>query len=160
MEEKTMVETRAVLTAAMKEAMKAHEDTKLQTVRMALAKIKEQDIEARAQGNPNGIAEGQVLSLIQGMVKQRQDSARLYREGGRPELADKEDEEIGTLETFLPAQLSEEETAGVIVQLISLVGATEPRDMGKVMAELKTKYAGQLDMAKAGALVKKALSGS
>lgn len=154
-----MSEIRAALMASMKEAMKAHEDVRLQTIRMALAKIKEQDIEARAKGNQDGIADGDILSLLQGMVKQRQESAKMYREGNRLDLAVKEDEEIKIIETFLPAQMSDEEVEGVVATLISSVGAAGIKDMGKVMAELKAKYAGQLDMAKAGAVVKQKLAG-
>lgn len=154
-----MSEIRTALSNAMKDAMKAHEELKLQTVRMVMAKIKEQDIEARAKGNMDGIAEGDILSLMQGMIKQRQESAKMYREGNRLELAAKEDEEIKIIEAFLPAQMSDEEVAGVVATLISSVGAAGIKDMGKVMAELKAKYAGQLDMAKAGAVVKQKLAG-
>lgn len=154
-----MSEIRTALSNAMKDAMKAHEELKLQTVRMVMAKIKEQDIEARAKGNMDGIAEGDILSLMQGMIKQRQESAKMYREGNRLELAVKEDEEIKIIEAFLPAQMSDEEVAGVVATLISSVGAAGIKDMGKVMAELKAKYAGQLDMAKAGAVVKQKLAG-
>jgi uncharacterized protein YqeY len=154
-----MSEIRTALSNAMKDAMRAHEELKLQTVRMIMAKIKEQDIEARAKGNMDGIAEGDILSLMQGMIKQRQESAKMYREGNRLELAAKEDEEIKIIETFLPAQMSDEEVAGVVATLISSVGAAGIKDMGKVMAELKAKYAGQLDMAKAGAVVKQKLAG-
>ncbi|MBL8638314.1 MAG: GatB/YqeY domain-containing protein [Alphaproteobacteria bacterium] len=154
-----MSEIRTALSNAMKDAMKAHEELKLQTVRMVMAKIKEQDIEARAKGNMDGIAEGDILSLMQGMIKQRQESAKMYREGNRLELAVKEDEEIKIIEAFLPTQMSDEEVAGVVATLISSVGAAGIKDMGKVMAELKAKYAGQLDMAKAGAVVKQKLAG-
>lgn len=154
-----MSEIRTALSNAMKDAMRAHEELKLQTVRMIMAKIKEQDIEARAKGNMDGIAEGDILSLMQGMIKQRQESAKMYREGNRLELAAKEDEEIKIIEAFLPAQMSDEEVAGVVATLISSVGAAGIKDMGKVMAELKAKYAGQLDMAKAGAVVKQKLAG-
>lgn len=154
-----MSEIRTALSNAMKDAMRAHEELKLQTVRMVMAKIKEQDIEARAKGNMDGIAEGDVLSLMQGMIKQRQESAKMYREGNRLELAVKEDEEIKIIEAFLPAQMSDEEVAGVVATLISSVGASGIKDMGKVMAELRAKYAGQLDMAKAGAVVKQKLAG-
>lgn len=154
-----MSEIRTALSNAMKDAMRAHEELKLQTVRMVMAKIKEQDIEARAKGNMDGIAEGDILSLMQGMIKQRQESAKMYREGNRLELAVKEDEEIKIIEAFLPTQMSDEEVAGVVATLISSVGAAGIKDMGKVMAELKAKYAGQLDMAKAGAVVKQKLAG-
>ena len=154
-----MSEIRTALSNAMKDAMRAHEELKLQTVRMVMAKIKEQDIEARAKGNMDGIAEGDVLSLMQGMIKQRQESAKMYREGNRLELAVKEDEEIKIIEAFLPAQMSDEEVAGVVATLISSVGTSGIKDMGKVMAELRAKYAGQLDMAKAGAVVKQKLAG-
>lgn len=154
-----MSEKRTELTNAMKDAMRAKEELTLNTVRMIISKMKEQDIEARAKGNMDGIGDGEILSLMQGMIKQRQESAKVYREGGRPELAAKEDAEIVVIEKFLPAQLSETEVENAVAGLITATGASGIKDMGKVMAELKAQYAGQLDMAKAGTVVKQKLAG-
>lgn len=154
-----MSEKRTELTNAMKEAMKAKDELRLNTVRMIIAKMKEQDINDRANGNQDGISDGALLSLMQGMIKQRQESAKVYRDGGRPELAEKEDAEIVIIESFLPAQMSDDEVAAAVAGLIASTGASGVKDMGKVMAELKAKYAGQLDMGKAGAVVKQKLAG-
>ena len=88
------------------------------------------------------------------MVKQRQESAAVYDQGGRPELAQNERDEIAIIQSFMPKQLSDDEAKDVVAGVIRTVGATTVKDMGKVMAELKAKYAGQMDMAKAGAIVK------
>ena len=154
-----MSEKRTELTNVMKDAMRAKDELTLNTVRMIISKMKEQDIEARAKGNMDGISDGEILSLMQGMVKQRQESAKVYKEGGRPELAEKEEAEIVIIEKFLPAQMSDSEVEAAVAGLISATGAAGIKDMGKVMAELNTKYAGQLDMAKAGAVVKQKLAG-
>lgn len=154
-----MSEKRNELNAALKEAMKAKDEMTLNTVRMIISKMKEQDIEARVKGNMDGIPDPQILSLMQGMVKQRQESAKMYRDGARPELADKEEAEIVIIEKFLPKQMSDDEIGAVVVDLIARTGAASVKDMGKVMAELKAHYAGQLDMAKAGAVIKEKLGG-
>ncbi len=154
-----MSEKRTELTNAMKDAMRAKDELALNTIRMIISKAKAEDIEARAKGNMDGIADGEVLSLMQGMIKQRQESAKMYRDGGRPELADKEDAEIKVIERFLPAQMSDDDMAAAIAAVIAASGASSIKDMGKVMAEVKAKYAGQLDMAKAGVIVKQKLAG-
>lgn len=147
------------LSQTLKTAMKAKDENTLTTVRMIISKMKERDIEARVSGNMSGIADPELLTLMQGMIKQRQESAKMYRDGGRPELADKEDAEIKIIEQFLPAQMNDDEIADVIAGIIAKTGAAGVKDMGKIMAELKANYAGQLDMAKAGAVVKQKLAG-
>lgn len=147
------------LSQTLKTAMKAKDENTLTTVRMIISKMKERDIEARVSGNMNGIADPELLTLMQGMIKQRQESAKMYRDGGRPELADKEDAEIKIIEKFLPAQMNDDEIADVIAGIIAKTGAAGVKDMGKIMAELKANYAGQLDMAKAGTVVKQKLAG-
>ncbi len=154
-----MSEKRIELTNSMKEAMKAKDELTLGTVRMVLAKIKDQDIAARSSGNQDGITDGEIASLMQNMIKQRQESSKMYRDGNRPELADKEDSEIKVIEGFLPKQLSDEEVQKVVEQIIASTGASSIKDMGKVMGELKSNYAGQLDMGKAGAVIKQKLAG-
>lgn len=149
-----MTDKRTEITEAMKTAMKAKDEMMLSTTRLILAKMKDLDIEDRVKGNANGIGDAQILSMMQGMIKQRAESAKVYREGNRPELAEKEENEIKAIEKFLPSQLSDAEVEKVVEGLIASTGASSIKDMGKVMAELKANYAGQLDMGKAGAVIK------
>jgi uncharacterized protein YqeY len=142
---------------ALKEAMKAGDQLRLSTVRMVLAALKERDIDARGKGNPNGIDEGEIQRMMQGLVKQRREAIELYQRGNRPELAQKEQEEIAVIESFLPKQLSDAEAEAAIKSVIAATGAQSVKDMGRVMAALKEKYAGQLDLSKAGGIVKKLL---
>ena len=153
-----MSEKRTELNNSMKEAMKARDEITLGTVRMVLAKIKDQDIAARSTGNQDGISDGEIASLLQNMIKQRQESAKMYRDGNRPELAEQEDKEISVIEKYLPKQLSDAEIQKVVEDLISSTGAASIKDMGKVMGELKATYAGQLDMGKAGAVLNQKLA--
>lgn len=150
--------TRDKINAAMKDAMKNKEMARLATVRLIIAAMKDKDINSRTDGRNDGIDESGVLSLLQSMIKQRKESAGIYRENNRPELADKEEAEIAVIESFLPQQLSDEEVAKVVEGVIAATGASGIKDMGKVMAELKAQYAGQLDMGKAGAVIKQKLS--
>lgn len=143
----------------LKDAMRAKETRAVSTIRMILAGLKDRDIEARGRGVTDGIDDAGILSMLQGMVKQRNESAGMYEQGGRPELAQQEREEIAVIERYLPKQMSEEEVAAAIDSIVSELGATSIKDMGKVMAELKTRHAGQMDFAKAGGLVKARLSG-
>ncbi len=154
-----MSEKRTELTNSMKEAMKAKDEVTLGTVRMVLAKIKDQDIAARSTGNQDGITDGEIASLMLNMIKQRQESAKMYRDGNRPELAEKEDKEIKVIEGYLPKQLSDDEIQKLVEDLVKSTGASSIKDMGKVMGELKANYAGQLDMGKAGAVIKQKLAG-
>lgn len=145
---------RAEINESLKNAMKAKDEMLVSTLRLINAKIKDADIEARPKGIIDGIDDSAILSLLQGMVKQRAESAKIYREGNRPELAEKEEAEIKIIETYLPAQLSAEEVAKIVGDIITKVGATSLKDMGKIMAELKANYAGQIDMSKVGDIVK------
>ena len=142
------------LSETLKVALKAKEARTVSTVRLILAALKDRDIAARSKGNQDGIDEEGVLSLLQSMIKQRRDSIKLYEKGGRLELAQQEGEEIEVIETFLPEQLSDEDLASAVSTAITEVDATTLKDMGKTMAALKTKYAGQMDFSKASALVK------
>jgi len=141
----------------MKEAMKAKEADRLSTLRLVNAAIKDREIAARGDGEDDGIGDDVVLSIMGRMVKQRQESARAYEEGGRLELAEKERAEIGVIEEFLPRQLSSEEAADAVDVAIAEVEASSIRDMGKVMAALKAKYTGQMDFGKVGPMVKERL---
>jgi uncharacterized protein len=143
---------------AVKEAMKAKEERKLSTLRMVNSTLKNADIEARGQGKPP-LGDGEVLSVLQKMIKQRQESVELYEKGGRAELAAAEREEIAVISAYLPKQMSDDEVKAAISTVIAETGAAGIKDMGKVIGVLKTKYAGQMDFAKASALVKASPSG-
>ena len=147
------------ISQALKDAMRAKDEVKTTTLRMVNAAIKQKDIDvARARGDQH-ISQDEVLNLLQSLIKSRRESIELYKQGGRQDLVDKEETEIGIIEQFLPKQMNEEETRAVIRELVALLGATSVKDMGKVMAALKSKYAGQLDMSKASAAVKDVLTG-
>lgn len=139
------------------EAMKSKNEAKTGTIRLINSAIKDKDIEARPKGNPNGIDDAAILSLLQSMVKQRRESIDMYKQGNRPDLVTKEQAEIDIISAFLPKQLSTDEVKTKIQEIIKSTGAASIKDMGKVMAELKTKYAGQIDMAAAGAMIKQML---
>ncbi|GJE00595.1 GatB/YqeY domain-containing protein [Methylobacterium isbiliense] len=146
------------LTAEMKEAMKAGDKAKLATVRLIQAALKDRDIEARGLGK-EPLAEDEILALLQKMIKQRNESAAVYEQGGRPELAAGERAEVAIIETFLPRQMDEAETRAAIQAAIAETGAAGPKEMGKVIAALKSQYAGRMDFAKASGLVKGMLAG-
>jgi uncharacterized protein YqeY len=139
---------------ALKSAMRNKEAARLSTLRLINAAIKDKDIAARGDGNDEGVGNDEILAILGKMVKQRQESARAYEEGGRLELAEKELAEIGVIEEFLPRQLDEDETDAAIAKAIADVGAESIRDMGKVMGELKAKYTGQMDFGSVGPKVK------
>ncbi|MBN9540715.1 MAG: GatB/YqeY domain-containing protein [Reyranella sp.] len=145
------------LNEAMKEAMRARDTAGLGTIRLILAKLKEVDIAARTETNREGVPDDRILSMLQGMIKQRHESVALYEKGNRPELADKEKAEITVIERFLPQQLDEAAVEAAIREAIAATGASSIKDMGKVVGQLKAKYAGQIDFSKASAAVKKAL---
>jgi hypothetical protein len=147
---------RETLSAALKDAMKAQDKRRLSTLRLVTAALKDRDIEARGQGRER-ITDDEILGLLQKMIKQRQESAAIYDQGGRPELAEAEREEIAIIQGYLPKQLSEDETKAAIAAVIAATGAGGLRDMGKVMAELKARHSGEMDFAKASPLVKAAL---
>ena len=149
---------RQSLTDAVKEAMKARDQRATSTLRMVQAKLKDKDIEARGNGNPDGIDDSAVLSVLQGMIKQRRESIELYKQGNRPDLVDQETAEIAVIERFLPQQMDEAAVQAAVNEAIAAAGAKSIKDMGGVMAALKTKYVGQMDFAKASAVVKKTLS--
>ncbi|MDO6589035.1 GatB/YqeY domain-containing protein [Loktanella sp. D2R18] len=140
---------------ALKEAMKSKEVDRLSTLRLINAAIKDKDIALRGTDNEEGgVSDDDILGILGRMVKQRQESARAYEEGGRLELAEKELSEIKVIEDFLPRQLSEEEALDAVDAAIKEAGAESIRDMGKVMAVLKGKYTGRMDFGKAGPAVK------
>lgn len=151
---------RETITAAMKEAMKAKSEAALGTIRMINAAIKQKDIDVARPRGDQQIADEEILGLLQGLVKSRREAIEMFRQGNRQDLIDKETAEIALIEGFLPAQLGAEETVAAIDAAIAETGASSVKDMGKVMAALKSGYAGQLDMSKASALVKQRLTRS
>jgi uncharacterized protein len=148
---------RGRFTDALKQAMKDKDALAVSTVRLVLAKLKEQDIEARGKGNAEGIGDTEIQQMLQSMIKQRRESIGLYEQGGRPELADKERGEIAIIERFLPKQLTEAELEAAVKETIAAVGAASIKDMGRTMAALRERYAGQIDNAKASQVVKRLL---
>ena len=145
------------LQKVLKESMLNKDTTTVSAVRLIIAGMKEKDVEARGKGQAQA-SDAELLSMMQGMIKQRNDSIKMYVEGNRQDLADKELSEIKVIEKFLPKQMSDAEIETVLKSIISATGAASMRDMGKVMGELKAKYAGQLDMAKASSMIKSLLS--
>ena len=142
------------LQSALKDAMKAREADRLSTLRLINAAIKDRDIASRGEGGAETVPDAEITAILAKMIKQRQESARAYEEGGRLELAEKELAEIRVIQEFLPRQLSEAEVAAAVEAAIAETGAASIRDVGKVMAALKTRYAGQMDFGAVGALVK------
>ena len=143
-------------TQDLKDAMKAGDKRKLATVRLVQAALKDKDIEARGAGKGQASDE-EILILLQKMIKQRQESAGIYEQAGRAELAQQEREEAEIIAAYLPKQLDEAETRRAIEAAIAETGAASMKDMGKVIGALRGKYAGQMDFAKASALVKETL---
>ena len=146
------------LQTALKEAMKAKEADRLSTLRLINAAIKDREIAIRGEAEAGEVGEAEILQIMGKMVKQRQESARAYEEGGRLELAEKELAEIAVISEFLPRQLSSDEVAAAIRDAIAEAGASSIRDMGKVMAVLKGKYTGQMDFGAVGPTVKDMLA--
>jgi len=152
------------LSQATKDAMKAQDKQRLSTLRLISAALKDRDIAARVdeKGVSSGrdkITDQEFASLLQKMIKQRRDSITAFEQGGRQELAKQEAAEIAVIEEFLPKQMGDAEAAAAIAAAIKEVGAAGQKDMGKVMAALKSRYAGQMDFGKASGLVKAALNG-
>lgn len=142
---------------ALKSAMKARNERAVSTLRLILAALKDRDIAARGRGNTQGISEEEILAMLQAMTRQRRESIELYEQGGRLDLAEAEREEIAIIEGFLPKQMDEAATRSAVEQVIAEIGAKGLKDMGRTMAELKSRYAGQMDFAKASGMVKAAL---
>ncbi|HJS32736.1 MAG TPA: GatB/YqeY domain-containing protein [Alphaproteobacteria bacterium] len=149
---------RAQLSEGLKSAMKARQERPISTIRLILAALKDRDIAARGKGNHDGISDDEIRQMLQNMIHQRNESIALYEQGGRLELAQQEREEIHIIQSFLPQQLGEAEIERAARSVIAEVGATCIKDMGKTMAALKQRYAGQMDFSKAGAVVKNLLN--
>jgi len=140
-----------------KAAMKAKQTLRLTTLRLINAAIKDKDIAARSGDNVDGVSDEQILAILSKMIKQRRDSATAYEEANRMELAEQERAEIEVIEEFLPRKLDDDEVTAAIDAAMEKVGASSIRDMGKVMAELKSSHAGQMDFGKVGGMIKQRL---
>ena len=146
---------REQLNADMKVAMKSGDKRKLATIRLMNAAIKDKDINSRTEGHDSEkVSDATIMDVFAKMVKQRQDSIAAFDAGGRAELAQAEREEMAIIQSYMPKQMSDDEAKAAIAGVIARVGATSVKDMGKVMAELKAKFSGQIDMGKAGGVVK------
>ena len=141
------------------EAMKAGQKEKVDTLRLINSTIKDKDIADRTKGNMDGISDEAILSVLQGMIKQRKESIALYTQGGRTELAEAEQKEVDIIQSFLPKQMSADEVREAIKKIIAETGATSMKDMGKVMGALRSKYAGKMDFGAASAQIKSLLAG-
>ena len=149
-----MMDLRTRISDEVKTAMKAHAAERVSTLRMISSAIKDRDIAARGEGAESPVPDAQILALLGKMIKQRQESAKVYRTGGRPELAEKEEAEIALIEEFLPKQMSEAEIEAAVEAAIADSGASSIRDMGRVMNVLKERHTGTMDFAVAGPVLK------
>ena len=149
---------RSRFTEALKVSMLAKDAPRTSTLHMILAKLKDVDIAARPSGIDK-VPDDQITAMLRGMAKSRRESVELYRQGNRPELAEKEEAEIAVIEGFLPQQMDEAAMQAAVQAAIAETGASGIKEMGKVMAALRAKHAASLDMAKAGPVVKAALGG-
>ena len=148
------MDLRTSISTNLKQAMKDKAADRLSTLRLINAAIKDKDIDARAAGAEEGVADADILAILGKMAKQRADSARVYEEGGRFDLAEREQAEIAVIEEFLPRQLSDDEAVAAVDAAVAEVGADSIRDMGKVMGALKARYTGQMDFGAVGPMVK------
>jgi uncharacterized protein len=149
-----MLRTR--LSEAMKDSMRAKSERVLHTVRLMMSQLKDRDIAARPKGIA-AIPDDEILQMFNSMIKQRRESIDMFTKGGRPELAKAEQDEIDIIQTFMPVQMDEAETAAAVKGAIAESGATSVKDMGKIMAILKEKYAGRLDFSRVSGVVKQSL---
>lgn len=146
------------LSDSLKSAMKAKDARRSATVRLILAALKDRDIAARSSGKSEGLSEDEILNMMQTMIRQRRDSIEMYKKGRRDDLVEQEESEIGIIEEFLPKQMSEDEVSTASREVIEELGAGSIKDMGRVMGELRSRYAGRMDFGKASQVVKGLLS--
>jgi uncharacterized protein YqeY len=149
---------RQKLNEALKVAAKSGDKRALSTVRLILAALKDRDIAARGRGNPDGITDAEILEMLQKMVKQRHESIELYRRGQRDDLVRQEEEEIAVIDRFRPQAMDEDATETAVSEVMSELEANSIKDMGRVMAALKERYAGRMDFTKASGIVKSRLA--
>lgn len=148
---------REAIQTALNEALKSGQTKRLGTLRLISAALKDKDIAARTKGSGDAINDEDILSMLQTMIKQRQESVRMYREAGRDELAENEDSEIHIIRDFMPTQMDHDAVISAINSVISEVGAASVKDMGKVMGLLKQRFTGQMDFSTASTAVKELL---
>ena len=148
---------REAISKAMKAALKNKDQTALSAIRLISAALKDRDIAARTADSPDGINDEEILSMLQTMIKQRNESAKMYLQGNREDLANKEKDEINVIQQFLPAQLSEKEIKNAIAKAIKSNKASSIKDMGSIMTDLKKNYAGQMDFGLVSKQVKESL---
>ncbi len=146
------------LSGSLKEAMKAKDEQRVSTLRLILAALKDRDIAARGKGQSEPVSESEILEMLTKMIRQRRDSIKMYEEGGRVDLAEREQGEIDVIETFLPKQLTEDEIRAAATAVVAELGAAGLKDMGRTMSEMKQRYAGQMDPGKASTVVKALLT--
>ena len=149
-----MIMLREAIQTALNEALKSGQTKRLSTLRLISAALKDKDIAARTKGSGDAITDDEILSMLQTMIKQRQESTRMYRDAGRDQLAEDEDNEIQIIREFMPKQMDHDAVISAINTIISEVGAASVKDMGKVMGLLKQRYTGQMDFASASSTVK------
>lgn len=149
---------RDLIKQGLTEATKAQDKRRMATLRLIQAALKDRDIAGRTDGRDAGVSDAEILEVLSKMVKQRRESVGIYESAGRMELAQQENEEIKIIESFMPKQLSDQETAAAVEAVIAETGAASIKDMGRVMGELKKRHSGQMDFAKAGAIVKEKLA--
>jgi len=149
---------RAHLAQALKASMRAKDVMTLRTIRLILAAIKDRDIAARGQGRADGIDDAEIRDLLDKMIRQREEAARYYEEAGRLESVEEERAEIAVIRSFLPARLDPDAQAAAVIAVVDDLGASGMRDMGRVMAELKRRYAGRMDFGEVGRKVRAALA--
>ena len=145
--------------ADLKAAIKAKDQRRTSTLRLIMTTVKDRDIAARADDNTEGVSDADILSILQKMVKQREEAAQTYEEAGRVETAEQEREEMAIIKEYLPQPLSEAELEEAIGDILEETGASSLKDMGRTVAALKEKFPGRLDMKQASAKVKAALGG-
>ena len=149
---------RITLNEALKQAMLRRDAAATSVLRLSLAALKDRDIAQRSNGRDEGLSDADIVGMLQSMIKQRRESIKMYEQGDRPELAEKEAAEIAIIEGFLPKQMDEAEIRTVVDGVIAELGATSLKDIGKVMAALRERHPGCMDFAKASAITKTALS--
>lgn len=152
------MDKRSEFSEALKKALKSKDNIASATIRLILAALKDRDIAIREKGKADGLDDEGVLLMLQSMIKQRNESSKIYSEAGRFDLAEREEAEIEVIRGFMPKQLSDSEVSEIIDGLIEKLGAKDIKDMGKLMAVLKTDYAGRIDMGKAGKFAKEKLA--
>ena len=150
---------RDAISGELKDAMRSKDTLKTATLRLIIAAIQDRDIAVRTDGNPDGISDDEVMKVLQTMVKQRQESIKMYEKGNRPELAAQEAQEISIIRSFMPEQMSNTEIEEAVNQLLIETGASSLKDMGSSMAVLRKRYAGRMDFGKASEILKASLAG-